>query len=299
MSSTTTTYGKSSRLVGSLAALGAVSIWGLTFVPTKIAMMEMGALTLSVLRFALALLIMAALAWRLYPNAHNLRNVSWGTLALLGFTSVTLFFGFQNLGLARTSATEAGMLSASVPALTAVLAALVYKERVGGLRLIGIVASVVGVVVVVLVGSGSESGGSLEGNLLVLAGTVSWAFYTLLNKDIGGKMPEVLLLAYTMLFGIIFLLPGMAVEIVLVGFGPITPVGLLSVLFLGIMASGASFFLWNTALRHLDASEASTYINLVPVINIVAANLMLGETLIPAQLFGGALVIFGVYLASR
>ena len=37
-------------------------------------------------------------------------------------------------------------------------------------------------------------------------------FYTLLNKDIGGKMPEVILLAYTMLFGIIFLLPGMAVR---------------------------------------------------------------------------------------
>ena len=157
LSSTTTTYGKSSRLVGSLAALGAVSIWGLTFVPTKIAMMEMGALTLSVLRFALALLIMAALAWRLYPNSHNPRNVSWGTLALLGFTSVTLFFGFQNLGLARTSATEAGMLSASVPALTAVLAALVYKERVGGFDLSDRCFRG-GCRRVVLVGSGSESG---------------------------------------------------------------------------------------------------------------------------------------------
>lgn len=261
--------------------------------------MEMGALTLSVLRFALALLIIAALAWRLHPNLLGLRTISWGTLALLGFTSVTLFFGFQNLGLARTSATEAGMISASVPALTAILSVLVFKERVGRLRLIGIVASVLGVVAVVVAGGGSESGGSVEGDLLVLAGAASWAVYTLLNKDIGGKMPEVLLLAYTMAFGIVFLLPGMAVEIALVGFGPITPAGMLSVLFLGIMASGASFFLWNTALRHLDASEASTYINLVPVVNVVAANLMLGETLIPAQLLGGALVVFGVYLASR
>lgn len=299
MSNSIVSRGESSRLVGSLAALGAVFIWGLTFVPTKIAMMEMGALTLSVLRFTLALLIMATLAWRLHPNALRTRNVSWGSLALLGFTSVTLFFGFQNLGLARTSATEAGMLSASVPALTAILSVFVLKERVGRLRVLGIVASVVGVVAVVLVGSGSESGGSVEGDLLVLAGASAWAIYTLLNKDIGGKMAETPLLASTMFFGILFLLPGMAFEIAIVGFGPVSPSGLFSVLFLGIMASGVSFFCWNTALRHLDASEASTYINLVPVVNVAAASLILGEALIPAQLLGGVLVIFGVYLASR
>lgn len=53
------------------------------------------------------------------------------------------------------------------------------------------------------------------------------------------------------------------------------------------------------ALRRLDASEASTYINLVPVITVLSAALMLGEAPVPSQLLGGGLVILGVYLASR
>lgn len=290
---------RSTRWVGALAALGAVSIWGLTFVPSKIALAEMGPLTLAVLRFTLALAIVAAAVWRLHPGSWQARTVPWGTLALLGFTSVTLYYGFQNLGLERTSATEAGLLSGSVPALTAALSALVLKERISRLRSLGIAASIIGVAAVVLAGGNAESGGSVEGDLLVMVGMVAWAFYTLLNKGVGGKIPETLLLAYTMGFGTLFLLPATAVEVAIVGFGPVTPAGWLSVLFLGLLGSGASFFCWNTALRHLDASEAATYINLVPVITVVSAASMLGETLIPAQLLGGALVVLGVYLAGR
>ncbi len=289
----------SHRFTGALAALSAVSIWGLTFVPSKVAMAEMGPLTLAVLRFGIALAVVAAIAHRKGILFTSPKAVSWGTLALLGFTSVTLYYGFQNLGLARTSASEAGLLSGSVPALTALLSALVLKERVSVLRALGIGASIVGVAAVILAGSGSVGGGSVEGDLLVMVGMVAWVFYTLINKGVGGRMPETLFLTYTMGLGTLFLLPATGVEVVLVGFGPVSTAGWLSVLFLGVLGSGASFFCWNAALRYLDASEAATYINLVPVITVLSATLMLGEPLIPVQLLGGALVILGVYLASR
>ncbi len=289
----------SNRLVGALAALGAVLIWGLTFVPSKVALAEMGPFTLAVLRFCVALAVLLVLALRAHPHPLRLRKLSWGTLATLGFTSVTLYFGLQNLGLARTSASEAGMISGSVPALTALLSALVLKERMSRPRILGIAASMVGVAAVVLAGSAAGSGGSVEGDLLVLGGMVAWAFYTLINKSAGGKMAESLLLLYTMAFGTLFLLPAAGLEIALSGFGPISTAGWLSVLFLGLGGSAASFFCWNAALRRLDASEASTYINLVPVVTVLSAALMLGEPLVPSQLLGGALVILGVYLASR
>lgn len=288
----------SSHLAGVLAALGAVCIWGLTFVPSKVALAEMGPFTLALLRFLVALVVVLVAVSRLQPGFRQ-RKLPWGTLALLGLTSVTLYFGFQNLGLARTSASEAGLISGSVPALTAALSALVLKERIAGRRLLGIAASMVGVAAVVLAGNSAGAGGSLEGDLLVLAGAAAWAFYTLVNKGVGGKMAESLLLAYTMVFGTLFLLPAAALEVALAGFGPVSPVGWLSVLFLGLGGSAASFFCWNAALRRLDASEAATYINLVPVVTLLSAALLLGERLLPAQLLGGALVILGVYLASR
>lgn len=287
----------SGRIAGIAAAMGAVVIWGLTFVPSKVAMAEMGPFTLAVLRFGIALAVLLPLLAR-GERGTDLRRLPRGTLALLGFTGVALYFALQNLGLARTSATDAGLISGSVPAVTAALSAIVLGERLGPLRILGISGSVAGVAVMVL-GSASAGGGSLEGDLLLLGAPFAWAAYTLLNKRTGGTVSEMMLLVSTMAFGVIFLLPPAALEVAVAGFGPVSMGGWLSVLFLGLGGSAASFFLWNAALRRLDAAEASTYINLVPLVTVVSAALMLGERLTLPQVAGGALVILGVYLAGR
>lgn len=288
----------SRRLVGALAALGAALIWGFTFVPSKVAMAEMGPFTLTVLRFGVALLVVVPVA-RLSRGPAGSHRLPWGTLAMLGFTGVSLYFGLQNLSLARTSASDAGLIAGSVPAVTAALSAIVLKERIGRLRVLGILTSILGVAGVVLAGSSSGDSGSVTGDLLMMGAALSWAVYTLLVKQAGNKMSEISLLAYTMAFGTLFLLPGGGVEVAAAGLGAVSLQGWLSVLFLGLFGSGASFFLWNSALRHLDASEATTYVNLVPVVTVVSAAVLLGERPAPAQLAGGALVILGVYLASR
>lgn len=289
--------GISGRLTGIAAAMGAVVIWGLTFVPSKVALEEMGPFTLAVLRFCIALVVLVPLLIR-SDRGVQLQRLPWRTLALLGFTGVALYFGFQNLGLAKASATDAGLISGSVPAVTAALSAIVLRERLGPLRVLGIGGSVAGVAVMVL-GSSSAGGGSLEGDLLLLGAPFAWAAYTLLNKRTGGIVSETLLLVTTMGFGVIFLLPPAALEVGTAGFGPVSTAGWLSVLFLGLGGSAASFFCWNAALRRLDAAEASTYINLVPLVAVASAALMLGERMTFPQIAGGALVILGVYLAGR
>ena len=286
------------RLLGAIAALGAVFIWGFTFVPTKVALVEMGPFSLAALRFCLALAVILPAA-RLQPATARLRRVSWPELILTGLAGVTLFFGLQNLGLVRTSATEAGLITGSVPALTALLSALLLKEVMSASRLLGIAISIGGVAIVVLGAAATGGDGSLEGDIIVLGAVVAWAFYTLLNKRASGKMPDVVLLAYSMAIGTLFLLPPAAFEVATQGFGPMTVSGFLSLLFLGLAGSGAAFYCWNVALRHLDASEATTYINLVPVVTVLSAAIMLGERPAPIQIAGGSLVLLGVYLSGR
>lgn len=286
------------RLAGIAAALGAVVIWGLTFVPGKIALAEMGPFTLAVLRFCVALAVLLPILPRSYLRPRYLRTLPWRALAALGFTGVALYFGFQNLGLARTSATEAGLVSGSVPAVTAAMSALLLRERLRPSRVAGIAGSMAGVAIMVL-GNASAGGGSLAGDLLMLASAVAWASYTLLNKGMGGKVPEALILVSTMAFGVLFLAPAAALEVATGGLGVVSTSGWLSLLFLGVAGSAGAFFCWNAALRHLDASEASTYINLVPLVTVLSAGLMLGERPSLPQILGGALVIAGVYLAGR
>ena len=287
-----------SRLVGTAAALGAVIIWGLTFVPSKVALSEMGPFTLAVLRFGVALVILLPLVtpWRLRPL--DLARLPWRTLMALGLTGVAIYFGFQNLGLARTSATEAGLISGSVPAVTAALSAIMLRERLRVSRIAGIGGSMAGVAVM-LVGSSPNGGGSLSGDLLMLVSAAAWAVYTLLNKKTTGTVPDGLMLVSTIAFGALFLAPAALFEVATAGFGPVSSTGWLSVIFLGAGGSAAAFFCWNAALSRLDASEASTYINLVPLVSVISAALVLGERPTLSQLLGGALVIAGVYMAGR
>lgn len=57
--------------------------------------------------------------------------------------------------------------------------------------------------------------------------------------------------------------------------------------------------LGNRALVHLSATQVAAFLNLVPVVGVVAAALLLGEPIAPNQLFGGALVLAGVWLTTR
>lgn len=218
-----------SRLAGTAAALGAVFIWGLTFVPSKIALAEMGPITLAALRFCVALAIPLPALPPSRLRSDELRQLPWRTLATLGFTGVALYFGFQNLGLARTSATEAGLISGSVPAVTAALSALVLRERLPIPRILGIAGSMAGVAVMIL-GSSPSGGGSMAGDLLMLVSAVAWAIYTLTNKEIGGKVPDGFLLVSTIAFGALFLAPAAVFEVATAGFAPIFLGGWLSVL---------------------------------------------------------------------
>jgi drug/metabolite transporter (DMT)-like permease len=71
----------------------------------------------------------------------------------------------------------------------------------------------------------------------------------------------------------------------------------LGVLYLSVAASGLTSFLWNYTLHYFSASEASAYINLVPII-AVATGIFYGERPPLVQILGGALAIAGVLLSS-
>ena len=243
-------------------------------------------------------------AWkcgRNFPRPALWRKIPLTTLAPLGLTGVTLYFGLQNLGLARTTAAEAGLVSATVPALTALLSTVVLREPLGLWRLAGILASISGVALVVLspAGGAAKTGGSVEGDLMVLGASLAWAVYTLLGRRVAGRAPDTVLLASTMAIGALLLLPAAALEPAPIPLAHASAGAWLSVLFLGLGGSAASFLCWNAALRRMDAAAASIYINLVPVVTLLSSALLLHDSLLPAQLLGGALVLLGVYLAGR
>lgn len=107
------------------------------------------------------------------------------------------------------------------------------------------------------------------------------------------------IVAYSSLAGALLLLPAAAYDLATRPPAGLSPAAWLAVLYLGLGCSVLAYLLWQSALRHLDASQAVSFLNLIPVVGVASAALALGETLLPGQLLGGALVLLGVWLVAR
>jgi drug/metabolite transporter (DMT)-like permease len=276
-----------------------VTIWGSTFVVTKVAIAEVSPLLLALIRFIIASAIFLALVQPLGGLSLLPRPIPWRSLSLMGLTGVTIFYLAFNLALAETSATASALIQGAVPAFTAIFAMPLLSERFGLRRGLGIGASIIGVVVVVLVGGvGGDAPRPLLGDLLMLVAVLAWCAYTILGKGIQSVSP-LAVTAYSSVIGTVALVPIGLFDLIERPPTHLSLGGLAAVLYLSVAASAVTLLLWNRALRTLDASQAANFINVVPIVGVMCAAIFLGEPLVPLQLAGGGLVLAGVWLSSR
>ena len=290
--SSTSSGGRSGAIA---ALLVVVAIWSSTFVATKLLFGQAGPSQIALLRFVVASAILLPFAW----GDLTRRQLPWGRLALMGLTGVAGYFTFQNFGLVYTSASSAALILACLPALVAISAALFLGERLNRVRSVGVLASVVGVVAIVILGEPEPTAPNpLLGDGLMLLCSVSWVAYTTIGKGTE-RLPAHVVSAASIGIGALFVAPIAFVETLGRGLPTLTPGGWLGILYLGSGASAGAFFLWNYALRRLDASEATVYLNLIPLLGVVLAAAALGESIGPAEVLGALLIVGGVTLAGR
>lgn len=278
-------------------ALGVtVLIWGSTFTITKVALREIGPLALSALRFVVAYAILAPLARRRgYRPRDVLRPVFWR----FGLTGVALYYGLQNLGLRYTSAVNTVLVLTVIPAVTAFLAFWWLREWLTLPQVAGIALAVVGAAVVGLTTHGSRDAPQpLLGNLLIAGSVLAWAIYTIQGKRLSQSYPAMVSTTASIGAGLLFLLPLGAFEIWREGWPQLSRQGMWALLYLGVVATALPMFLWNYALATVKASQAATFVNLVPAVGVLIA-LVAGESITAGQVIGGLLALLGVWLSGR
>jgi drug/metabolite transporter (DMT)-like permease len=287
----------SGRRLAVLALVVTMTIWGSSFVVTKLVLDEAGPFTVTVLRFGLGLLVLLPFAYR---RGFSFRLALEPTFLLFGLTGVALVYGLQTLALIFTSAANTALISAGVPVVAAVLARVLLKEPIPPARLFGIGLSVLGVGLVSgTTPSGANSGAVLLGNALMVGAVVAYGAYAVQGRALrsGERHPAVVATTASFAAGLFFLLPLAAGEVILFDAPKLGAQGWLVLVYLGAVASALPIFLWNYALRHMPASAAALYINLVPVVGLVSA-LLFGERAGVVQLVGGALAVAGVLLGD-
>lgn len=273
--------------------------WGSTFVVTKGGLDEVPPLRFALLRFAVASLLLVAAALARGGLGRLPRPAPWGTLTLMALSGIAFYYVAFNLALTYTSASQGALVQSSGPAVTAIAAVWLLGERITRRRLLGIALAIAGVLLVVARGTADANAPApLPGNLLMFGTVVLWGIYTALAKRLANADPAVVLAIVSSL-GTLLLIPPALVEAMRTPIAPISPESWLRIIYLGAFPSAAGFLLYSRALRDVDAAYAGVFINLIPVIGVISGVVLLGDSVSPIALFGGLLVLAGIWISSR
>ena len=282
--------------IGQAATLVTILIWGPTFISTKVLLDTLSPVEILFLRFSLGYLAL----WLAAPRRLRLTDRRQeGLFALAGLCGVTLYYGFENLALSATRASNVGVIISIAPFFTVLFSAVFLKEKRPGLRFFaGFLIAMAGIMLISFNQEAVEIHPVGDG-LAVLAAMI-WAVYCLLSRRISELGYNVLLATRrTFFYGLLFMLPLTFTQFSVSLPTILRPEILFNLVFLGLGASALCFVTWNLAVGILGSVKTSVTIYIVPVITAVASALVLHEPLTPKVILGLALTLGGLVLSQK
>ncbi|TAK36508.1 MAG: DMT family transporter [Chloroflexota bacterium] len=274
---------------------------GGNYVAAKYLGQELAPLTGAALRFMLASACL--MPWMLLqerrPSRATLPHLP--TLFVLGLTGIFGFNALLFLGLQQTTASNASLISATLPMMVALLAIPLLRERVGRPQVMGILLSFVGVVY--LVGRGSLTN-IVElrlnpGDLLIIGATMCSALYTIIGRRIVSLMSPLSVVAWATSAGAMLMVLFALLDPAWHSVDRLTPSGLIALLYMATLGSVVVQILWYRGLAHIEATKASIFTNVTPLSTLLWASALLGERLSIYVFITVPIVLSGVFLVSR
>jgi drug/metabolite transporter (DMT)-like permease len=219
----------------------------------------------------------------------------------LGVLGNVVYQGFFIFGVDGTLAGNASILLATIPIWTLLLSTLLRQEHPGPLVWAGILATLAGMVMVVMGGDLSIEvrQSTLRGDVLMVGAAMTWATYTVSSRHLVQKYGSTPVAAWTLWVGTLGLVMLGAPSLRQVPIKQITPGAWLGVVYAGVLAIGLAYVLWNRGIRAIGSARTAAYQNLTPVVALLVAWIWLREAPSLLQLYGAGVVLAGVYLARR
>ncbi len=283
--------------VGHLLAILTVSVWGTTFVATKVLLRSFTPVEILFFRFTIGYLALWIAAPRFLRSSGRREEL---TFAAAGLSGVTLYFLLENIALTHSLASNVGVILAVSPLFTTVLARFFGgTERLNATFVAGFAAAMGGIALIAFGGNAAIATNPV-GDVLALLAALTWAVYSNLMKKIGTfGYDNVRCTRRIFFYGLLFMLPALGPLGFRLGLDRLaSPVNAFNIIFLGLGASALCFATWNLSVKILGAVRTSVYIYAVPVINIVAAMIVLGERITNLALLGAALTLAGLFLSE-
>ena len=278
------------HLRGILALVVVVLVWGTTFPAMKELTAYFSPVWIIVTRFAIATVLLSPFLWR---ARHQLATTGWFRIAAIGFVNTLLPFLLFAWSAERAPAGVSAIVNSMAVPFAALAAFAIFGERIGGRRLAGLAAGLVGVVVL----ASGDIGGTGLGPA-VAAGTAAAFLYGVsanLVKRYFAGLPPAAVAAATLAWGAVLLSPFAVWQ------WPSARVpaeAWLSLIALGVVCTGIAYAFYYRLIQRVGAPRATTVTYLVPIFGVLWAWLALGEPLTISMAGGGVLILGGMLFAQ-
>lgn len=284
-----------------LKALFAVSVWGASFVATKVALQYAAPTTIVWIRFSMGVCVLG-LAVALKKQFALPTGKDWGYFAILGFLGITFHQWLQSTGLVTAQATTTAWIVATTPVFMALLGLILLRENLVLSQVAGIFLATVGVLVVVTKGDFvvlTMGNFGTPGDFLVLISALNWAVFSTLSRHGLQEHPATRMMFFVMSFGWLFTSILFFSTSGLRQISSIPSDGWIAIVFLGVFCSGIAYIFWYDALKDLPVAQTGAFLYLEPFVTLIVASIVIREAIVRASVLGGITILIGVWLVNR
>src|ERR1700733_2479302 len=256
--------------------------------------------TLSFLRWSLAFLIILPFAWKHLRQDWPAIRARLGTMIVLSVTGIGAFNTLQYWALEHTQALNTLLLQSAGPLFVAIWSLILLGVRLTLAQAGGIVLSLTGVLVILLHGdlTALTSIEFNKGDVIFTAALVIFGFYSVLTLR-RPKIHGLSFVGFTFGCGAACLVPLLIWELLTRPVMALDATNLLSLFYVAVFPSTVAYLCFNRGVHLIGANRAAPFFHLVPVFGSAMAIAFLGERPQAFHIIGFALVLTGVFVASR
>ncbi len=275
----------------------AMILWASSFIALKIAFQGYHPMIVIFGRMVVGSICFLVFYRQLRHTVIKRKDVKY--LLFMAVCEPCIYFIFEAKALELTSASQAGLITAMLPLMVALGATVFLKERISRQTVVGFLIAISGACWLSLAGEKSVSAPNpLLGNFLEFLAMVAATGYTLSLKHLSARYSALFLTAVqtwvgALFFSLFLIHPDISLPRVWY------PTPALAVLYLGSFVTLGAYLFYNYGVSKIPASQASAFVNLIPVFAVILGFIILGERFVPSQYVASLVVLVGVFISQR
>ena len=294
---------KSNIIIASILLFLAALFWSGNFIVGKIAgLNEIPPISLNILRWSLAFLILLPFTYKEMLDKRKLIFKNIYLLCFLGITAVTIFNSALFYSLKTTQVITGVLMISTVPVMIILFSIILKIEKTNTFQVFGVIFSLLGVLFIISKADFEvfKNLAFEKGDLFALFAMISWSLYSALLKKKNYGLSPITLLQVVIGLGVIFLIPMYAIDYIYFSNRIIINTNFILVLSYDVLLPGIiSFFFWIKGVALICANRAGIYLHLMPILAAILAMIIFDEVLLFYHYIGGIFIISGILLSNK